>query len=730
MNSFIEYQLIEGPLKVLDLKVMHGANYFSAGKVIVIKLDLGEYDEVFSNEIPGFYEKLQKHLPSLIEHHCSVGERGGFFQRVKEGTLLGHITEHSAIELQTLAGMDVAYGKTRMTRKQGIYNVVFRFLDEVAGVYTAKVAVNLINSILLDQPFDVNEAVQNLVEIREKRLLGPSTQAIVEEAKKRNIPYLRLDEYNLVQLGTGKYHKRIRATITSDTNFIAVETVDNKVLTSLMLRNAGIPVPEIMQTKQLEIMISFQQTIQKPVVLKPAKSNTPKTICENLKDADEIKNAYNWAKKFNQEFICQQFIEGNFYRLLVIDEKFVAASKLIPPQIIGDGKQTIKQLINNLNSDRGVGDKAVLTKVHIDEITQKILSDKNYSTETILPENKILSLKISGNMKFGGLSENVTDEVHPMNKFMAERAAKVIGLNVAGIDIIAPDLIESILENNGFVIGINAAPDFRMHLKPTIGEPRNVAENLVNMLFPQNEKTRIPIFSITGTKGKTLAVNLITNCLNKAGYLVGKISSDGLFIGDNCLMKGDMTHPESVSLVLKDPTIEAAVLETSRAGILNYGLGYEFADFGIVLNLEEENIEDDLLYLEDVAYAKSVVAEQVYDEGYTILNADYEMIEEMRKRLYSNLILISKSYQNESVGKHSNKGGTSVVLADNKVVILKGSKRIELLALSDLSENLKMELGENHEILLSVAAALFAFGIPKDIIVESLCKYTIVVGTD
>ncbi len=711
MNSYTEYQLIDGSLKVLDIKVMHGANYFSAGKVIVIKLDLGEYDEVFTNEIPGFYEKLKKNLPSLIEHHCSVGKRGGFFQRIKDGTLLGHVTEHSAIELQTLAGMDVAYGKTRMTRIQGIYNVVFRFLDEIAGVYTAKVAVNLINSILLDQPFDVVDAIQNLIDIREKRLLGPSTQAIVEEAKTRNIPYLRLDEYNLVQLGTGKFHKRIRATMTSDTNFIAVETVDNKVLTSLMLKNAGIPVPEIIQTKKLDEMISFQRKLEKPIVIKPAKSNTPKTICPNLKNTDEITNAFNWAKNFNEEFICQQFIEGNFYRLLIIDDKFVAASKLTPPEIIGDGKQTIEQLIEVFNSNRVIGDKADLTKVEVDEITQKILSDKKYSMETILPENEIFSLKISGNMRFGGSSEDVTDDVHLMNKFLVERAAKVIGLNVAGIDIIAPNLVESVLENNGFVIGVNAAPDFRMHLKPTIGEPRNVAENLVNMLFQKKEKTRIPIFSVTGTKGKTPAVNLIKNCLKNSGYLVGLISSDGLFIGDNCLMKGDMTHPKSVSLVLKDPTIDVAVLETSREGILNYGLGYEFADFGVVLNLKEENIEDDLEYLEDVAYAKSVVAEQVYDEGFTILNADYELVEEMRKRLYSNLILISKSNQNESVGIHSKKGGISVILDEKKVVILNGSNRIELIHLNDLPNDLKIKLENNFEILLGVVAALFAFGI-------------------
>jgi len=711
MKKNQNYQLIEGPLKVLDLKVMHGANYFSAGKVIVIKLDLGEYDEVFSNEIPGFYEKLKKHIPSLIEHHCSIGEKGGFFKRVKEGTLLGHITEHAAIELQTLAGMDVAYGKTRMTRKQGIYNVVFRFLDEVAGVYAAKVAVNLINSILLDLPFDVEQAVSNLIDIREKRLLGPSTQAIVEEAKKRNIPYLRLDDYNLVQLGTGKYHKRIRATITSDTNFIAVETVDNIVLTSLMLKNAGIPVPEVVRTKSLKDILTFQQNLQKPIVIKPVKSNTPKTICINLANADEITNAYNWAKQYNEDFICQQNIEEDIYRLLIIDDKFVATSKLIPPEIIGDGKLTIKQLIENLNLKRGVGDKADLTKVEIDEITNKILFDKKYSLKTILPKDEILTLKISGNMKFGGLSEDVTDSVHPMNIFLAERAAKVIGLNVAGIDIIAPNLKESILKNNGFVIGVNAAPDFRMHLKPTIGEPRNVAENLVNMLFPEKKKTRIPIFSITGTKGKTLAVDLISNILQNSGYTVGIISSDGLFIGDNCLMKGDMTHPKSVSLVLKDPTIDAAVLETSRKGILNYGLGYEFADFGIVLNLEEEKVEDDLLYLEDVAYAKSVVAEQVYDDGFTILNADYEMIEEMRKRLYSNLILISKSYQNESARIHSENGGISVVLDEKKIVILNGSDRIELLHLNDLADDLKMKLEKNFEILLGVVAALFAFGI-------------------
>jgi cyanophycin synthetase len=726
IEEYLNYPVQSGPLKALDIKTMHGANYFSGGNVVVVLFDLCEYDEVFTNDIPGFYEKLKKMLPSLYDHFCSVGKPGGFFIRVKDGTLLGHVTEHVAIELQTLAGIDGGFGKTRSTDKQGVYNVVFRFIDEIAGVYTAKAALNLVNSILLDQPFDVSEIVRNLINIREKRLLGPSTQAIVDKAEERNIPYLRLDAYNLVQLGTGKFLKRIRATITSDTNLIAVETADNTFLTTLMLKDAGIPVPETIKAKKAEDVLSFFKKLQAPVVIKPNEGKSGKRLSLNLRNENEILQGFEWIRQKDESLIAQEFITGNTYRILIIDYKFVAAAKLIPPIIKGDGKNTIAKLIEQLNSDpeRGIGDKSRLSIVEIDEVTERLLFLNDLTLETILPEGKSLALKVSGNLRLGGSAIDVTEEVHPMNKFFAERAAKVIGLNIAGIDIITQDLKESILENTGSIIEVNAAPDFRMHLKPSIGKKRNVAENLLDMLFPENTKTRIPLFSITGTAGKTTTVNLLSYCLKLAGYLVGRTSTDGLFIGDKCLMKGDMTYPEHVALVLKDPTIDCGVLETSREGILRRGLGYKFADFGIVLNVDKDHIggtgAENIRYIEDLAYAKSVVAEQVYDEGFVILNADNELVVEMAERVYSNIAYFSHFDNNQTVRLHVDKGGLAVVIDENILVILDASKRIEVLHIDKITLTFKGKAQVNYDNILATVAALYAFGLPVELIQTGL----------
>ncbi|NTW31647.1 MAG: cyanophycin synthetase [Bacteroidetes bacterium] len=722
LQEYISYSFLKEPLKVLKTQVMHGANYFSAGPIVLIRLDLGSYNEVFTNQIEAFPEKLEKALPSLYEHHCSVGKKGGFLLRVNEGTLLGHVIEHVAIELQTLAGMDVGYGKTRSTLETGVYNIIFRFFDEVAGIYAGKAAVNLVNSLLTNQKFDCNEIVENLIDIREKRLLGPSTQAIVNEAEKRKIPFLRLDEYNLVQLGTGKYHKSVRATITSDTNFIAVETSDNKFLTSLMLTNAGIPMPETISADNTLDLLDFQKRLQKPIVVKPYEGYLGKSLTVNLKTEKEITNAFLQAKEFNDKVIAQPHVEGKSYRLLIIDYKFVAATELTPPYVSGNGALSVKQLIEQLNAqpERQQGDKGKLSIVEIDEITEKLLSDNELTLDSVLSTGKTIFLKTSGNMKFGGSAKDVTDTVNPFNIFLAERAARVIGLNVAGVDFITSDIAAPINENGGVIIEINAAPDFRMHLNPTDGVSRNVAKSLVDMLFPANEKTRVPIFSVTGTAGKTIAVLLLNYCLKQEGFTTGINTSDGLYIDDKCLFKGNMTYTEDVALVLKDPVIDCAITETSREGILRKGLGYKFADFGIVLNIHDEHVGvDDIEYIEDLAYAKSVVAEEVYEDGYSILNADNELVLEMKNRLYSKIALFSKQAQNKDVSAHILKGGLAVNIIDNVICVHHKTKSIQLIPLTDIPLTFGNKATFMYDQILASVAALFAFGVT----IENIVKY-------
>lgn len=723
MQGYWDYAVRPGPLKVQEIKTMHGANYFSGGPIVVLRLDLDAYDEVFTNAIPGFYERLAAAVPTLAEHQCSEKRPGGFFFRVEKGTLLGHVVEHTAIELQTLAGMDVGYGKTRSTSDQGVYNVVFRFFDEVAGVYAGKAAVNLVNALLEGRPFDAGEAVQTLVEIREKRLLGPSTQAIVDEAAARQIPWLRLDAYNLVQLGTGRYRKWVRATITSDTSVIAVETADDKALTAMVLQDAGVPVPETLRAVRAEDAIEFQRRMGGPVVLKPVQGALGTGATLAVESPEAVREAFTLAQGGGAAVLVQPFIPGKAYRLLVVDYRFAAAVQLVPPYVIGDGRTPLAALVERLNADprRGFGDKALLSRVEVAGEALRLLAQRGYTLESVPPAGEVVVLALTGNPKVGGSAVDVTDAVHPANRFLAERAARALGLNVAGVDCVTEDIGESLLESGGKVLEVNAAPDFRMHLRPTAGRPRRVAGALLDMLFPPGTPARIPLFSVTGTLGKTTAVGLLSHALALAGRTVGTTSTEGLFIAGRCLMKGDMTYPEHVALVLKDATIDCAVLETAREGILRRGLGYEYADCGIVLNIHDDHVgSDDIKYLEDLAYAKSVVAEQVYPEGCAVLNADDELVMEMAERVKCRLALFSHTAANPAVAAHAAAGGLAVVLDGERVVVLDGKRRIVLLPLAGIPLAFGGRASVNIDALLAATAALYAHGLSQETIGEGL----------
>ena len=731
MSDYRSYPVAEGPLKATRIKVLTGANYFSAGAVVLLRLDLGPFDEVFTNEIPGFYDRLEMTLPSLVEHHCSIGQRGGFLQRVANGTLLGHVTEHVAIELQTLAGMDVAYGKTRATATEGIYNVVFRFFDEQAGIFAAKAAVNLVNALLANAIFSVQEAIATLVSIREERMLGPSTEAIVEAAGKRDIPALRLDEYNLVQLGTGRYHKRIRATITSDTNLIGVETAASKDLAIRVLRDAGVDVPRSFRTSSADEALAFQRELAAPIVVKPNEGSLGRGVAVDLSSADAIAAAVQSAREYGDELLIQAHVPGETYRLLVIDYRFVAAALLSPPEVIGDGVKTVRELIAELNAqpERGEGDKSVLTRLAPEEVAEWIRRGLGLTLDTVPGCGASVPLQISKSLRLGAASRDVTDQVHPINRMLAERASRAMGLNVAGIDVVAPSLGEPLSVNGGAVIGVSAAPDFRPHLRPLEGAARDVATPLLNMLFPLGARSRVPLFAVTGTTGKKLTVRLLSHCLTEAGYTVGCTSSGGLYVSGALRIEGERTGFECMAMALKDPTIDCAVFEVGVESILEDGLGYTMADAGIVLNvLDEGKTFDETRLLEDVGYAKSVVAEQVFDEGYAILNADDDLVFEMIERAYGRLVLCSKVYANSRARDHASRGGRSVVIDHNLVVILDGSERIEVICVDDIPLTTAPESGggpegTHLEVLLGAVAALFCQGVSLDTIRRSLVTF-------
>ncbi len=713
LQPFIDYRVEPGPLKALSLVALQGANYFSAGPVVVLRLDLGEYDEVFTDDIPGFAQRLKETLPSLAAHHCSVGEPEGFFTRVREGTLLGHVTEHVAIELQTLAGMDVSYGKTRSTIVPGVYNVVYRFFDELAGLYAGQAAVNLVNSLLLGGDFDVEAVVSSLIQIREERMLGPSTRAVVEEAERRGIPWLRLDEYNLVQLGTGRFQKRIRATITSDTAYLGVDAADDKLLAMSLLSDAGIPVPETAAAASVEEALEFYRRTARPLAIKPAVGSLGRGVTLGAGDEDAVRRGFEWAARAGGKVLLQPFLPGKTYRLLVMGHKMVAAVLQSPPEVAGDGNSTISELVEKLNRSEGreVGDKAALSRVEMDEITLRILEERKLTPDSVLPKGQRLALKNSGSLKLGGEAVDVTDKVHPDNRFLAERASRVIGLDVAGIDLVTDDIARSAITCGGAVIEVNAAPDFRQHLRPTKGDPRPVAGPFLDLLFPEGAGFRIPVISVTGTLGKTLAVNLISHCLNLARVPTGMTSTEGLFISGRRLMETDCTYPEHVALVLKDPTIDCAVLETSREGILRRGLGYRLADVGVVLNMHDDHVgSDDIRYIEDLAYAKAVVAEQVYPQGWAVLNADNDLVMNMAERVGGRLMLFSRVPGRPRVRSHILKGGAAVVLEGDDVVLYREGSESRLFDITEIPLSYGGRAKLAYDAILGAAGALAAYG--------------------
>lgn len=670
-------------MKIIDIKTMNGPNYWSIRrhKLIVMRLDLEDMEEKPTNKIDGFSERLKIMFPSMYSHRCSPGVPGGFFQRVDEGTWMGHVVEHIALEIQTLAGMNCGFGRTRQTSAPGVYNVVFNYWEAKAGIYAAKASVKIAEALISGSPYQLEEDIQRLREIREEERLGPSTGSIVEEAIKRNIPFIRLNGRSLVQLGYGINQKRIQATVASTTSSIAVEIACDKEDTKLLLESAQIPVPKGKICVDLEDLEIAASRIGYPLVTKPINGNHGKGATTNITNWEDLKIGFDAAKHYSRSVIVEKFITGYDHRILVINYKFVAAAKRTPACVIGDGKHNIQELIDIVNSDprRGYGHEKVLTTIKVDHFTQQILNDKGYTLETVLPSGYELLLKPTANISTGGTAEDITDHVHPSNVFMCERIARIIGLDICGIDIMCPDLSVPVAESGGAVLEVNAAPGFRMHLEPTVGIPRNVAEPVIDMLYPPGISARIPIIAITGTNGKTTTTRLMAHLCKQVGHKVGYTTTDGVYIQNEMMMKGDCTGPISAEFVLKDPTVDLAVLECARGGILRAGLGFHNCDIGIVTNIAADHLGlQGIDTLEQLARVKSVVVESVFPEGHAILNADDDLVFKMKENVKCKIALFSMDENNSRIIDHCKKGGLAAVYENGFVTIMKGTWKIRI----------------------------------------------------
>lgn len=676
-------------MKIIDTKVLRGPNYWSIrrNKLIQMRLDLEDMEQYPTNKIPGFRQRLEKLLPGMFSHRCSEGVPGGFFHRVEEGTWMGHVIEHIALELQTIAGMDTGFGRTRGTGKEGEYFVVYSYMEEDAGVYAGEAAVKVARALAGGAEYDLEADVQRLREIREDTRLGPSTGNIVNEAAKRGIPCIRLNKESLVQLGYGIHQKRIRATIASTTSTIAVDIAGDKEETKNLLQAAEIPVPQGTIVRDEEELRDAVEDIGYPVVLKPIDGNHGKGATTNITDWDHAVKALAAAQVYSNSVICERFIAGFDFRVLVINYKFVCAALRTPASVVGDGEHTIQWLIDETNKDprRGFGHEKVLTQIKVDDFTHKMLSNLGYTTDTVPGKHELVLLKPTANLSTGGTSTDVTDEVHPGNIFMAERISKIIGLDICGIDIMAPNLKEPISENGGAVLEVNAAPGFRMHIEPTGGLPRNVSEPVINMLFPKGSTGRIPIIAVTGTNGKTTTTMLTAHICKSVGYKVGFTTSDGIYIQNHLMMRGDCTGPVSAQFVLKDPAVDFAVLECARGGILKAGLAFQNCDIAIVTNISADHIGlGGIQNLEQMAKVKAVVPETVFPQGFAILNADDDLVYAMRQGLKCNIALFSMDENNPRIKEHCEEGGYAAVFENGYVSVLKGTWKIRVHKVTDI----------------------------------------------
>jgi cyanophycin synthetase len=665
-------------MKILERRVYRGPSQYAHFPVMRLTVDLGALESWPSAKIEGFNARLLEALPTLEQHGCSYGEPGGFVRRLTEdgGTWLGHVLEHVAIELQQLAGAKVTFGKTRsIDDEPGNYHVVFEYEEERVGEAAGDLALRLLHALLpaelrdappADPPFDFRAELEELITLATRRQLGPSTAALVRAAEARDIPWLRLNDYSLVQFGHGKYQKRIQATVTSETRQIAVEIASDKEETNRILGDLGLPVPQQRLARSAEEAVRAAQRLGGPVVVKPLDANHGRGVSINLESPEAVRVAFEKAREHARTIVVEQYLAGFDHRMLVVNGALIAVAKRVPGHVVGDGEHTIAQLVEIVNSDprRGIGHEKVLTRLEFDHQALRLMEQKGVTQETVLPAGEIFFLRSTGNLSTGGTAIDLTDVVHPDNQEMAVRAAKAIGLDVAGIDFITVDISRSYREVGGGICEVNAAPGFRMHLAPTEGKSRDVAGPVIESLFPPGTPSRIPIAAVTGTNGKTTTSRMLAHIHKMDGRKVGLATTDGVYVDGERTVVGDMTGPRAAQMVLRDPQVDLAVLETARGGLLRAGMGYRHCDVGAVLNVSADHLGlKGIDTLEQLAEVKRIVVEVARDCA--VLNADDPLSLRMADHTKaSRIAYVTMNPRHDLVRQHIAAGGLAVVLEE------------------------------------------------------------------
>ena len=713
-------------MRLVDRHVFVGPNLYASFPVIQMVVDLGVLEQWPSAKLgPEFIDGLVKRLPGLAEHGCSYGEPGGLIRRLREddGTWMGHILEHVAIELQSMAGAAVTFGKTRGTGKPAQYRVVYEYENAEVGLEAGDLAANLLLSLLPEslelglappEDFHWEEAREDFIRFAQRRDFGPSTASLIRAAEKRDIPWIRLNRYSLVQFGHGCYQRRIQATITSETRHIAVEIASDKEETNQILADLGLPMPKQQLVYRNTSAVRAARRIGYPVVIKPLNANHGRGVSIDLKDDASVEKAFEQASQHSKAVIVESFIEGFDHRMLVVNGKLIAVAKRVPGHVVGDGTQTIAALVAKLNRDprRGIGHEKILTRIEFDHQAERLLKLKGYDKETVPADGEVVYLRSTGNLSTGGTAVDLTDRIHPDNRAMAERAAKAIGLDVAGVDFLTADITQSYKTIGGAICEVNAAPGFRMHVAPSEGTPRDVAGPVMDMLFPPGQRARIPIAAITGTNGKTTTVRMVAHIFKMAGHHVGMATTDGVYIDGHLTVEGDMSGPMAAGMVLRDPSVDAAVLECARGGILRRGLGFRRSNVSACLNVAADHLGlRGIDTLEQLAEVKRVVVEVARDM--VVLNADDQHCLEMADHNGSaSICYVTMNHAHSLVKRHIQTGGKAVVLEQGMnghlIALYDNGQHIPLLWTQAIPAT--MEGRALHNVQNAMFAAAIAYG--------------------
>jgi cyanophycin synthetase len=668
-----------------DVRALRQHNRYAYMPVLHAKIELGPYAEASSDTFPGFVDRLRAWLPGIDQHECSLKRPGGFVERLRRGTYLPHIAEHVCLELQNRMGFPVAFGRARGTGVPGRYQVLVEYKEEEPARAALDTALELTLAAMHDEPFDVPGEIERLLGIADEYRLGPSTAAIVQAARRWGIPVIRLQpKGSLVQLGYGTYQKRILASETSGTSAIAVDLCQEKPLTNRMLRAVGVPVPEGRTADSADEAAEAATSIGFPVVVKPHAGNQGKGVTVGLMTEADVRDAYDVAASFDSRVLVEQQIEGQDFRLLVVAGKMIAAARRDPPQVVGDGVLTVEALVAQVNADplRRPGHSNPLTQIRLDDAALLVLRMQGLDLESIPARDQVVRLRRNGNLSTGGTAEDVTDQVHPKNARVAELAAQILNLDVAGIDVLCHDIARPLPDQGGAIVEVNAAPGLRMHLHPTRGIARPVGKDIVRMLYPEGEATRIPIVAITGTNGKTTVTRLVAHIYRAARWKVGMTNTDGIYIDDERIVSGDSSGPRSAQAVLLHPQVDVAVLETARGGILREGLGYDGCDIGVVTNVAADHLGiGGIDTIEELARVKQVVIDAVRDEGTAVLNADDPHVAAMAADTKAKIVYFGMDPNGPVIAAHVAEGGRAVTVEDGAIVMRSGPVSVDLVEL-------------------------------------------------